>query len=316
MITKKNKMNYDHKKLSILLYHGVTRIESKGIENFSKKHIHEKIFFKQMKYLKKNFNVISMNEITYCNKNKIKLPKKSIAITFDDGFHNNFSVATPILNDLNLPCTFYICPGVIGTKNMFWVDEIEDCINLTQKRFIKIDLGKKTYSFALTTKKKKIDSINKIKFFCKLSPSLTKDKIINQLIDETQIIPNVNHSKNYAKANWKQVREVAKNDLFCIGGHSMNHDILSRQKKNEVSKDIEKSIKVISKRIKQKITHYSYPEGQKDHYNNRIINILKKNEIECCPSAMFGQNEDFENLFHLKRIIIGMKNVPKFKELF
>ena len=37
----------------ILLYHGVTKIKSYGIENYSNKHISLKKFEEQMKFLKK-----------------------------------------------------------------------------------------------------------------------------------------------------------------------------------------------------------------------------------------------------------------------
>ena len=47
-------MNYNRSKLCILLYHGVTNLKIKGIENYSGKHIDEKSFYKQMTVLKKN----------------------------------------------------------------------------------------------------------------------------------------------------------------------------------------------------------------------------------------------------------------------
>ena len=47
----------------ILLYHGVTKYKSFGIENYSKKHISKKKFEKQMKFLNKNINVVPLKEI-------------------------------------------------------------------------------------------------------------------------------------------------------------------------------------------------------------------------------------------------------------
>ena len=47
-----------------------------------------------------------MNEIIFMIK-KQTIPKRSFVITFDDGFENNYSVAAPMLDDLNIPATFY-----------------------------------------------------------------------------------------------------------------------------------------------------------------------------------------------------------------
>ena len=50
-------------KLYILLYHGVTSIRSKGIENFSNKHIHLDSFEREMASVKKNYPILSMDDV-------------------------------------------------------------------------------------------------------------------------------------------------------------------------------------------------------------------------------------------------------------
>ena len=49
--------------------------------------------------------------------------------------------------------------------------------------------------------------------------------------------------------NWEQVRKLASNNLFQIGGHSFNHDILTRL---PVSKN-EKKYKKINYFVRKKI---------------------------------------------------------------
>src|SRR5574343_1136034 len=109
----------DPYKLSILLYHGVTREKSRGIENKSEKHMTEKQFFNQMKYLKERCVVLSMDQVVEYFISNRPLPKNPVAITFDDGFENNYTVAAPILDMLKLPATFYITSGIINENKMF-----------------------------------------------------------------------------------------------------------------------------------------------------------------------------------------------------
>ena len=47
--------------------------------------------------------------------------------------------------------------------------------------------------------------------------------------------------------NWEQVRKLASNNLFEIGGHSLNHDILTRLSVSEMKKNIKQSITLLEK---------------------------------------------------------------------
>ena len=126
--------------LTILLYHGVTESTSIGIENYSGKHIKVEEFYRQMSYIKDNCNILSMDEIVDIKRKNEIWPENAVAVTFDDGFRNNYKCAAPILTKLNIPATFYICSGMIDSNKMFWVDKIEDCINLSKKSSIEIFL--------------------------------------------------------------------------------------------------------------------------------------------------------------------------------
>ena len=97
----------------IFLFHGVIKKKKFKIRNYNNKHLLENYFYKIIKNLKDNGKALSMDEIIFIKKNKQKFPKKSFAVTFDDGFENNYNVAAPILDDLNIPATFYFSTNCI-----------------------------------------------------------------------------------------------------------------------------------------------------------------------------------------------------------
>jgi len=292
-------------KLTILLYHGITNSKSKGIENFSKKHISDKDFKEQIEFISKSCNIISMDDVVDIVSSKEKYPPKAVAVTFDDGFRNNCTVAAPILDEFHVPATFYITSGIINTETMYWVDELEDCINLSLKPSLELSLNKKVV-FDLTSVSKKIIALTEIKAFCKNSTNEIKNEIVRQVIDATGVIPSVNHSENYKKMSWKELRELNMSDLFTIGGHSLYHNILSKISPFEkLSLDIQISIALLKYNLDKEIKHYSYPEGQAIHYNDDVINCLKNNGIICCPSAIDGINDSSIDLFNLKRIMVA-----------
>ena len=48
-----------------------------------------------------------------------------IAITFDDGFRDNFTVALPLLEKYELPMTLFVAAGFIGRENYLYPEEIQ-----------------------------------------------------------------------------------------------------------------------------------------------------------------------------------------------
>lgn len=74
-------------------------------------------FEKQMTYLSENkFNVISLSSLLDLLVSKKIMPPKTIVITFDDGYEDNFSVAFPIFKKYNLHASIFLITGMIGVE--------------------------------------------------------------------------------------------------------------------------------------------------------------------------------------------------------
>lgn len=143
--TKKKTYNLIFPTAVILLYHRVADVNddphelSVSINNFRN----------QLKYLKNNFTVMSLGELVNGLVNG-KIKKKSVAITFDDGYYDNLANALPVLEEFNIPATFFITSGKIGSDTPFYWDknvEIDDqgrpmreseLINLSKSKLVEI----------------------------------------------------------------------------------------------------------------------------------------------------------------------------------
>jgi peptidoglycan/xylan/chitin deacetylase (PgdA/CDA1 family) len=94
------------KRISILLYHSI------GLNN-AHYNVKPEQFEMQMEYLKKNCDVVSLDEILHCIKEGRDLPKKPVAITFDDGYYSVYQNAYPILKKRKFPATVFITTGYV-----------------------------------------------------------------------------------------------------------------------------------------------------------------------------------------------------------
>jgi len=82
-------------------------------------------FARQMEFLHKNhYNVIRLEKIIPYVTRKAKVPPNTVAITFDDGYYNNYQYAYPVLKKYGIPATIFLIvdrigkPGYMGWKEL------------------------------------------------------------------------------------------------------------------------------------------------------------------------------------------------------
>ena len=95
--------------------------------------------------------------------------------------------------------------------------------------------------------KKKINALLKIKSFCKIQANEVKDRVISDLKIATNIKPSCFKNPNYMSMSWDQLIELDKNPLFTVGGHSLNHNILSSLRDKELDDEVEQSLSILKK---------------------------------------------------------------------
>lgn len=109
-------------KTTILVYHNIpSTTETTELQADS---VREDEFECQMHFLRDNsFNVISLQKLVSNLINHKKIEKKTVVITFDDGYRTNFSNALPIMIKYNIPATVFLAAGYIGKNKSFpWLD--------------------------------------------------------------------------------------------------------------------------------------------------------------------------------------------------
>jgi len=82
-------------------------------------------FDRQMTYLKnKNYNVIAFDKLVEGIKSRKKFGHKTVVITIDDGYKDNFIYAYPVLKKHGFPVTIFIITSYIGARDDFmsWED--------------------------------------------------------------------------------------------------------------------------------------------------------------------------------------------------
>jgi peptidoglycan/xylan/chitin deacetylase (PgdA/CDA1 family) len=288
---------------TIFLFHGVVRENNYSVRNYIRKHIEADYFRNFLSDLISIGTPITMDDVVSYHKNKTAFPEFSFVITFDDGFENNYSVACPILEEFNLPATFYLTTNWIDKNQMAWVDKIEYCLeSISSGSFYLSELGQ---DFSFTDTNSKISVLKSLREIIKGKPGINTIITVSEVFKQCKM-REIEDSQDPLdlKLSWAQVKEISENNKYIVAAHTHNHPIMSFMNMEQCEYEIRTSIDILENLCGSTIKHFAYPDGQSHHYNKQVIDLLKKSGIECCPTAVHGTNSISTDLFELKRIMV------------
>ncbi len=296
--------------LKIIGYHYVNDKNYSVFKNL--KSLKIKKFQKQIKFLKKNFNIISLKELS----DRKKLPKKSVLLTFDDGYLDHYKNVFPILCKEKISGVFFAPVSTLKQKEILDVNKIQIILHSSKNK-------KKIFNdLCLEIKKQKLD----IHYYLRLIDKFKKDydlrwhgKYSNNIRNLLQyIIPKKNRKiiinnlfvkiykydqKNLIKKmylNIEQAKEMIKNGMY-FGSHGSSHEWLEYLNYRDQYKELENSKKVILELgMKKNLLSICYPFGS---YNNKTLKIAKKLNYKV------GFANYSENVKNLKKQILNLPRI-------
>lgn len=291
-------------RLVILLFHGVVEHARRGVRNSSGKHIERERFIRILSEIKQAGQPLGMDEVIEHHVARRVFPPRAFAVTFDDGFENNHSVAAPILAEMNIPATFYVTTGFVENNAMSWIDRIERGLDVVEAGRVRLPWSATDCAFSRV--EEKISLLNEIRHHAKRSRDLDLGALADDILAQCGVRDDPRHDVDPfdLKMSWEQVRSLADQEGFIIGGHSHTHATLSFLPPADLEWEIATSLGFLRQRAGIATRHYSYPEGLDFCYSEDVITALRRHGIVCSPTAEDGDNRLEDDLFRLKRISV------------
>ena len=241
-----------------LVYHGVVEKDSKF---FSPRHIQRDVFEKQMQYIAENFDVICLTDAFNLYRNNIIPNRKTVTISFDDGYLNNLQVALPVLEKYKIKTTFFIS-GVCAEKSnmtLLWADIIAALKLFTTKTIIVI--GDRSYYnlIDVNTGEYLVDLVKKMGV---IERDVLLDSICSKFCikDKLGKIP----SEIWALMQEEDIRKLSFSSYAEIGSHGYLHYNYNLIPLADAHQDMIKSKLVLENILGKEINMIAYPDGGYD----------------------------------------------------
>ena len=261
--------NIFHSREMILLYHRIARSESDPWSLC----VTPEHFAEHVDVLRK-YSTIRLTDIQSAGR-MFGRSGYSVAITFDDGYADNFYQAAPLLDRYGMPATFFIVTGYVETDREFWWDELEKIVFQTTvpPTNIEFNVLGSTYSFDVGSMSSPLALYLSLYDFLQPLSHELRLGLMDQLLERSK--QSISVRPPYQVMTRDEIRQLAGNPLFAIGAHTVTHPRLSTQSIPVQKTEMLDSKKWLEELVGNPIISFSYPYGGKVHYTEETLQIVR-----------------------------------------
>lgn len=261
---------------AILMYHGVC--DNSPMPSHINFHHNRRMFERQMRLLKRRYRVVPLGEVVDALARKQSL-KKSVVLTFDDGYQNNQRSVAPILERLDLPFTIFVATAYVGTGRWMPLNEV----------YWRWSTGE------LTTED--LDSYRKQ---LRGRPRSESGELVGEL--QTQpLAPSLAAEESFAMLNWDEIQAMARARIE-FGSHTHTHCNMAAESPSQQRVELEISKELLESRLHRPIRTFAYPYGHAEHMSESSRQNVIAAGYDCAVSAEYGLVTSGSDRFCLPRL--------------
>ena len=254
-------------------------------------------------FKQKGYTFLSLDEVTACLDNTIKLKRKFVCLTLDDGYRDNLIHALPMLRKHQVPATIYITNCLPNGTGILWWYLFEEHAKTANTVTFQSSLGTKDYHWASTEDAHA--QFGAVSETIKAIPSNELSSVLMGSFGKTAKDFEVLCSS--VSLSWEEINTLSQDPLITIGAHTMNHISTKQQTAECVEYEMMASKKEIEKHIGKEVKHFAYPYGGGFDVSQRDVQLAEKVGFITStlnqPGNIFKINR--KNLHALARMPLG-----------
>jgi peptidoglycan/xylan/chitin deacetylase (PgdA/CDA1 family) len=263
-------------------------------------------FRAQMRFLKENATLVRFEE------DWSRVSKPAVVVTFDDGYADNALQALPILEELEVPATFFVSTGQIGTNREYWWHELERIALEGRElpaRFTLRD-AKSAGSWTTTTGPERQVFYQEVVRFMNDADRAHREEWLDQIRSWAGVDAGdagVNRSLTV-----EELRRLAQSPWVTIGAHTVSHSRLASLPRDAQREEIIASKRELEGWLGRKVPVFSYPFGRRCDYTGESIALCREAGFAKAAANFPGQAHRWTDPYQIPRHLVRDWTVAEF----
>jgi peptidoglycan/xylan/chitin deacetylase (PgdA/CDA1 family) len=223
-----------------------------------------------------------------------------VAITLDDGYADNHDHALPLLASMRVPATVFVPTAYVGTDRRLPHDRLFDALSLLSRRGIPYQRAGIPVGLQAL-----------LSLAAKPGPAATLDTLIRALPhDRLVALADALEARlgtserdlppGTRLLTWAQIRDLAAGGVE-VGGHSMNHAVLSNIPLDDARREIAGCRDHIAERLGRRPRFFAYPNG---YYTPQTRSAVREAGFEAAVTIEDEENRRGIDPYALKRKVL------------
>ena len=264
-----------------------------------------------LRYLRRHYRLLhlepALEELysSFKNTTRKKNRRLPLVLTFDDGYHDNYTTAFALAQELHVPLTIFLIPGYIESGQRFWWYEGEYLVAHTRKNEVTIE--GRTYHLDTVDERKAL--AHAITTRLRTASSVVAREELLCFVRELLLEPGaVSHNEQDTRPlTWREVQTMEESEWISFGAHTMHHPILAYlQDPAEARDEVHESRTVLEQHLGHPVRCFAYPVGQLEHIGEQGLHAVQETGFDWAVTTIHGFNTPHTNPYLLQRIDVDV----------
>lgn len=230
--------------------------------------------------------------------------KTLLALTFDDGYPDNYTHGFALASELQVPITIFLIPGYVQSGQRFWWRESKWLVR--HARVDEVTLAGRVYHLGQAREQRElaraIDA--RLRFAASVQEREAFLTTIRQTLSITEGDTEVDEWER--SLTWEEARTMDKSAWVSFGAHTMHHPILAAlADPREVLSELEESRAALEQELEHPIRAMAYPIGQMQYLGADTTRVVQQAGYDWAVTTIYGINTTETDPYLLKRIEVA-----------